>query len=660
MGDYDRIHRMCQKRGELWEDPDFPATQSSVFYHQKPPFQFVWKRPKEICNRPVFVSDSTSQFDISPGKMGDKWLVSCLGVLYLCKGLFYRVVPADQSLSSEKEYSGVFRFRLWWCGEWMEVLVDDRLPTVNNRLAFLQSTHTDQFWPGLLEKAYAKLHGSYEALKYGTLLDGLADLTGGITESINIRQDQATCGRMIGKMLDMTSIVTCTVQPVSPQANKSASEKLINGIQIGMNYRLCTVERLETYKNEPIQLFKLRQPGGTGSEYNGPWSRDSDDWDNVPHKEKERINAIHLMEGEFWMNYNEFVKTFTHIEMVHLDSDTSRDEPSLHHKRTWQMRLHQGTWQRGVTAGGCRNNPETFHINPQLHLILSEMEEVVISLNQHSIMEPKVIGFTSYSLPKACMDSTGKDFFKKNKSLVNSQYTNSRQVSHRCFLDQGGYLIIPTTFEPGQESGFTLRVYSSKPLKLKLLDTVPSLLKSAIMKAPVNLDGKTFVQYESVFLQLADEHRTVNAFELQELLDACLPNDYIKSCASMEVCRQVVITLDSTGSGRLKFNDFKDLMCSLKYWQTVFKNHSKDKTGILKAERLKDALLEVGFQVNTEVLSILILRYMRKDGTLRFGDFVSAILHLSIAFNLFESKDPLLNGNIKLNLAEWLKSAFVC
>jgi len=288
------------------------------------------------------------------------------------------------------------------------------------------------------------------------------------------------------------------------------------------------------------------------------------------------------------------------------------------------------------------------------------MEEVVISLNQHSIMEPKVIGFTSYSLPKSCLDSTGKEFFKKNKSLVNSQYTNSRQVSHRCFLDQGGYLIIPTTFEPGQESGFTLRVYSSKPLKLKLLDTVPSLLKSAIMKAPVNLDGKTFVQYESVFLQLADEHRTVNAFELQELLDACLPNDYIKSCASMEVCRQVVITLDSTGSGRLKFGDFKDLMCSLKYWQTVFKNHSKDKTGILKAERLKDALLEVGFQVNSEVLSILILRYMRKDGTLRFGDFVSAILHLSIAFNLFESKDPLLNGNIKLNLAEWLKSAFVC
>lgn len=84
------------------------------------------------------------------------------------------------------------------------------------------------------------------------------------------------------------------------------------------------------------------------------------------------------------------MKTFTHLEIVHLDNETSRDEPSLHHKTTWQMRIYQGAWQKGVSAGGCRNNPETFHINPQLHLILSEIEEVVISLNQHSIMEPKV------------------------------------------------------------------------------------------------------------------------------------------------------------------------------------------------------------------------------------------------------------------------------
>ncbi|KAK7574346.1 hypothetical protein V9T40_011537 [Parthenolecanium corni] len=727
MTDFERIKRSCLKRGELWEDPDFPATQASVFYHQKPPFQFVWKRPKEVCNRPVFVHDTPTQFDITPGKMGDKWLVSCLGVLYLTKGLFYRVVPADQTFSTD--YAGVFRFRLWWCGEWVEVMVDDRMPTVNGKLAFLQSQYSDQFWPGLLEKAYAKLHGSYEALKYGTFLDGLADLTGGITESINIRQDPTTCGRMLNKLLEMTSLITCTVQTsTTPQifdsclkqmwkllnlvvntfpcnlvaaiepsfssdscrllrnANdiccfelvsleqylwivletelinmllvvcwqiRTPTEKLANGIQIGTNYRLYSTERVETFCGEPVQLVKLRNPLSTGGDYVGAWSRDSAEWDEVPPHEKDRLGTRYTADGEFWILYSDFVKTFTHLEVVHLDNETSRDEPSLHHKHTWQMRIYQGSWQRGVTAGGCRNNPDTFHINPQLHLILSEMEEVIISLNQHSIMEPKVIGFTAYSLPKNTGESAGRQFFKKNKSLVNSQYTNSRQVSQRYQFEQGGYLILPTTFEPAQESSFTLRVYSCKPLKLKLLDTTPSLIKSAIMKAPLNaVDGKNFSQYESVFLQLADEHRTVNSFELQELLDACLPNDYIKSCACMEVCRQIVITLDPVGNGRLKFSDFKDLMCSLKCWQTAFKNHTKEKTGILKAERLKDALLEVGFQLSTDVLSILILKYMRKDGTLRFGDFVSAILHLTVSFSTFDSKDPLQNGTVKLTLAE--------
>ncbi|XP_046387998.1 calpain-C [Ischnura elegans] len=663
MSDYERIKRSCAKRGELWEDPDFPAVQASVFYHQTPPFQFVWKRPKELCSHPVFVHDAPAQFDIVPGKMGDRWLVSCLGVLYLSKGLFYRVVPADQSFEDSEggSYCGVFRFRLWWCGEWTEVLVDDRLPTIHGRLAFLQAHLSDQFWPGLLEKAYAKLHGSYEALKYGTMLDGLADLTGGITESVAIRRDPTTCGRLLGKLLEMTSIITCAVHPASQsQTLRNQVEKLANGIQLGTNYRLYAVERVESFGGEPVQLVRLRNPIGSGSEYVGAWSRGSPDWDEVPGREKDRLAIRHMTDSEFWMSYSDFVKTFTHLEAVHLDSDTSRDEPSLHHKSTWQMRIYQGCWQRGVSAGGCRNNVDTFHINPQLQLILSEMEEVIVSLNQHSIMEPKVIGFTVYSLPKNNNENIGKTFFKKNKSLVNSQYTNSRQVSHRCQLEQGGCLILPTTFDPGQESGFTLRVFSSKPLKLKLLDTQPTLVKSAIMKAPATLDGKSFGQYEAVFLQLADEHRTVNAFELQELLDACLPNDYIKSCACIEVCRQVVLAMDISGSGRLKFSDFKDLMCSLKYWQTAFKNHTREKTGILKAERLRDALLEIGFQLSTDVLSILILRYMRKDGTLRFGDFVSVILHLSVAFNIFDSKDPLQNGSVKLTLSEWLKSSLSC
>ncbi|XP_008486255.2 calpain-C-like, partial [Diaphorina citri] len=644
----------------------------------------------------------------------DKWLVSCLGVLYLSKGLFYRVVPADQSFSSPDQYAGVFRFRLWWCGEWVEVLVDDRLPTVNGKLAFLQSVHSDQFWPGLLEKAYAKLHGSYEALKYGTMLDGLADLTGGITESISIRQDPTSSGRLLNKLLDMTSLITCTVQSSQPQPTRPNSEKLANGIQIGINYRLYALERIETYDGEPVQLVKLRNPLGGGGEYIGAWSRDSSNWDAVSAHDKETLGVRHLADGEFWISYADFLKAFTHLEVVHLDSETSRDEPSLHHKNTWQMRLFQGTWQRGVTAGGCRNNPETFHINPQLHLILSELEEVIISLNQHSIMEPKVIGFTGYSLPKSSSENTGRAFFKKNKSLVNSQYTNSRQVSHRCQLEQGSYLVLPTTFEPGQESGFTLRVYSSNPLKLKLLDSLPSVLKSAIVKAPSSLDTKSFSQYEAVFLQLADEHRTVNAFELQELLDACLPNDYIKSCACMEV-------LTRPNSEKLA----NGIQIGINYRLYALERIETYDGEPVQLVKLRNPLGGGGEYIgawsrdssNWDAVSAhdketLGVRHLA-DGEfwISYADFLKAFTHLEVVhldsetsrdepslhhkntwqmrlfqgtwqrgvtaggcrnnpetkrnsgvfrFNIYEAKDPLQNGTIKMTLSEWLKSSLAC
>lgn len=181
--EYEKIRRSLLKTGDLFEDSDFPATQTSVFYHQTPPFLFQWKRPREIFPDPVFLNDnllfdSRKFFDINPGKLGDQWLVSCMACLSLTKGLFYRVVPADQSFDPE-DYCGLFRFRIWWHDDWKEVLVDDRLPTVNGKLVFIQSSRGDTFWAALLEKAYAKLHGSYEALKYGSSIEGLSDLTGG-------------------------------------------------------------------------------------------------------------------------------------------------------------------------------------------------------------------------------------------------------------------------------------------------------------------------------------------------------------------------------------------------------------------------------------------------------------------------------------------------
>ena len=44
--DYDKERRSGIKTGKLFEDPYFPADESSLFFSQKLPFKPVWKRPK--------------------------------------------------------------------------------------------------------------------------------------------------------------------------------------------------------------------------------------------------------------------------------------------------------------------------------------------------------------------------------------------------------------------------------------------------------------------------------------------------------------------------------------------------------------------------------------------------------------------------------------
>ncbi len=74
--------------------------------------------------------------------------------------------------------SKLFIGRFYQYGNWVDVVVDDYLPTRDGSLIFLRSDDPNEFWTALMVKAYAKLHGSYQALDLGITLDAMVDFTG--------------------------------------------------------------------------------------------------------------------------------------------------------------------------------------------------------------------------------------------------------------------------------------------------------------------------------------------------------------------------------------------------------------------------------------------------------------------------------------------------
>ncbi|XP_056666310.1 calpain-3 isoform X2 [Monodelphis domestica] len=711
---FEQLHKKCLEKKVLYLDPDFPPDETSLFYSQKFPIQFVWKRPPEICENPRFIIGGANRTDICQGDLGDCWFLAAIACLTLNERLLFRVIPHDQTFT--ENYAGIFHFQFWRYGDWVDVVIDDCLPTYNNQLVFTKSNHRNEFWSALLEKAYAKLHGSYEALKGGNTTEAMEDFTGGVTEFFEIRDAPRDMYKIMKKAIERGSLMGCSIDDgtnmtygtspgcsmrelidrmvknldrshlrdsdLDPRGTDDRPTRTIVPVQYetrmacglvkGHAYSVTGLEET-TFKGEKVKLVRLRNPWGQ-VEWNGSWSDGWKDWVLIDKEEKSRLQHQVTEDGEFWMSYEDFMYNFTKLEICNLTADALESDKL----QTWTVSVNEGRWVRGCSAGGCRNFPDTFWTNPQYRLKLLEEDddpednEVVcsflVALMQKNRRKDRklganlfTIGFAIYEVPKEMHGNKQhlqKDFFLYNASKARSKtYINMREVSERFRLPPSEYVIVPSTYDPHQEGEFILRVFSEKR---NLSEDVENTIA---VDHPVPTSGNTDreteeqVQFKNIFRQIAGDDMEICADELKNVLNTVVNKhkDLKIEGFTLESCRSMIALMDTDGSGRLNLQEFHHLWKKIKSWQKIFKHYDTDHSGTINSYEMRNAVNDAGFHLNSQLYDIITMRYADKHMNINFDSFICCFVRLEGMFRAFQAFDKDGDGIIKLNVLEWLQ-----
>ena len=73
---------------------------------------------------------------------------------------------------------GFYTIRICKNGMWQEMVIDDYFPCFPEGGPIYSRAHGNELWVLLLEKAFAKLNGSYAAIRSGWPFEAMMDLTG--------------------------------------------------------------------------------------------------------------------------------------------------------------------------------------------------------------------------------------------------------------------------------------------------------------------------------------------------------------------------------------------------------------------------------------------------------------------------------------------------
>ncbi|XP_011784884.1 calpain-2 catalytic subunit isoform X5 [Macaca mulatta] len=616
----------------------------------------------EICADPQFIIGGATRTDICQGALGDCWLLAAIASLTLNEEILARVVPLNQSF--QENYAGIFHFQFWQYGEWVEVVVDDRLPTKDGELLFVHSAEGSEFWSALLEKAYAKINGCYEALSGGATTEGFEDFTGGIAEWYELKKPPPNLFKIIQKALQKGSLLGCSIDITSAADSEAITyQKLVKGHA----YSVTGAEEVES-SGSLQKLIRIRNPWGE-VEWTGRWNDNCPSWNTIDPEERERLTRRHE-DGEFWMSFSDFLRHYSRLEICNLTPDTLTSDTY----KKWKLTKMDGNWRRGSTAGGCRNYPNTFWMNPQYLIKLEEEDEdeedgesgctfLVGLIQKHRRRQRKMgedmhtIGFGIYEVPEELSGQTNihlsKNFFLTNRARERSDtFINLREVLNRFKLPPGEYILVPSTFEPNKDGDFCIRVFSEKKADYQAVDDeIEANLEEFDISEDDIDDG-----FRRLFAQLAGEDAEISAFELQTILRRVLAKrqDIKSDGFSIETCKIMVDMLDSDGSGKLGLKEFYILWTKIQKYQKIYREIDVDRSGTMNSYEMRKALEEAGFKMPCQLHQVIVARFADDQLIIDFDNFVRCLVRLETLFKIFKQLDPENTGTIELDLISWL------
>jgi len=510
-------------RGRMFEDHSFPANNSSLYRNASfvPEYDsdegsIKWLRPGDFTQDPDYFKEGAMAGDVIQGRLGDCWFLgACASVAAHSGNLIENLFHSNPD--DFKKY-GVYTCRFYKNGEWQDIICDTRLPCSRVSAAesevaktkyvfcpvYARTKDLNEQWVMLLEKAYAKLHGTYEALNGGSISEALVDLSGGSSDKILLTEDKIRAmiedGRLWSKILNYMKwgyLLCCS----NSDAHALMEDEGDSGIIKNHAYTILDVTEAGGF-----HFVRVRNPWGKG-EWTGDWSDRSTWWDDYPEILQELSSnpkkpwSRDSTDGTFWITFEDFCTHYNKIYVCRIFPDDQFRQYCIHGEwagktaggdhKIWvdydddvEEAEKQGKFQKafGKKAGITLvpdSDPYWFN-NPQYRITSASLADCYISLMQQDrraasqLRDNYPISFEVVKMRKnvdhpRVWEKDPDDVVADSAAANFASRFPQREVSKGNIKIEPGfsYNVIPHASQKGKEGRFILRIFSKIALKVE-------------------------------------------------------------------------------------------------------------------------------------------------------------------------------------------------